>query len=58
MTEIADLLGIKPRKLSTAWGKADMSHHEARADQPPATKNIQVWQVLALFAMGLLDQPE
>lgn len=58
MSEIADLLQIKPRKLSAAWGKADMTHHPARPEQPPTTKNIAVWQVLALFEMGVLDTPE
>jgi hypothetical protein len=58
MTAIARLLNIKPRALSEAWGMADMTHHPARSDQPPATKNIQVWQVLALMHMGLLDRSE
>lgn len=58
MKTIATFLGIAPRKLSEAWLAAEMTHHPARPEQPPSTKNIAVWQVLALMEMGLLDKPE
>jgi hypothetical protein len=58
MNAIARLLGVKARALSEAWAAADMTHHPARPNQPAPTKNIQVWQVLALMEMGLLDKPE
>lgn len=58
MSAVARLLDVKPRALSEAWRSAEMTHHPARGDQPPSTKNIQVWQVLALMEMGLLDKPE
>jgi hypothetical protein len=51
-------LNVKPRALSEAWAAAEMTHHPARPDQPTSTKNIAIWQVLALMEMGLLDKPE
>lgn len=57
MSVLAKRLGIPAHKLSDAWGKAKMTYHAARGDQPATAKNIQVWEILALIEWGWLTAP-
>jgi hypothetical protein len=57
ITRMADALGVPRSTLSTLWQQASMEYEVARGDQAAGTKNIGVWQVLALVETGLLELP-
>jgi hypothetical protein len=59
MTRMADLLGIKRGVLKETWDNTQCcTHHPAHDDQPPNTRNIQVWQVLMLIDSGCMGMPD
>ena len=58
LATMADLLGISAGALSEAFADSGMRWYERERNQPRNTKNLEVWQVLALVESGALACPE
>jgi hypothetical protein len=55
MSHISRLLGIPAGALGKAFKTyGQMTYHPAHGDQPLSTKNVAVWQVLALYEIRLI----
>jgi hypothetical protein len=58
-SRIAKRLHISQADIINAWQYTHFTWHGPTPEQAnKATRNIQVWQVLALMEMGLIPTPE
>jgi hypothetical protein len=56
---VAKWLGTTQAQIKAAWDDERFTWHGPTPEQAnKATRNIQVWQVIALMEMGLIPTPD